>query len=114
MSLPVPQQLRIAVFNRTFSPTGGGAERYSIALVEQLSARHEVHVFAQVIDHQWPGVIYHQVSAPLRKPHGACMARRRNGPSRSPPVSMPTSGPSSASSTRHTSLTTRAAAVANS
>lgn len=63
-----PRKLRVAVFNRTFSPTGGGAERYSIALVEQLSARHEVHVFAQVIDHQWPGVIYHKVSCPLRKP----------------------------------------------
>jgi glycosyltransferase involved in cell wall biosynthesis len=63
-----PKKLRIAVFNRTFSPTGGGAERYSIALVEQLSARHEVHVFAQEIDHQWPGVTYHKVSAPLRKP----------------------------------------------
>jgi glycosyltransferase involved in cell wall biosynthesis len=62
------RKLRIAVFNRTFSPTGGGAERYSIALVEQLSARHEIHVFAQEIDHQWPGVTYHRVSAPLRKP----------------------------------------------
>lgn len=68
MSLSTPRKLRIAVFNRTFSPTGGGAERYSIALVEQLSARHEVHVFAQEIDHQWPGVQYHKVSAPLRKP----------------------------------------------
>lgn len=62
------RKLRIAVFNRTFSPTGGGAERYSIALVEQLSARHEIHVFAQEIDHHWPGVTYHRVSAPLRKP----------------------------------------------
>jgi glycosyltransferase involved in cell wall biosynthesis len=70
MSLPdrSPKKLRIAVFNRTFSPTGGGAERYSIALVEQLSARHEMHVFAQEIDHQWPGVTYHKVSAPMRKP----------------------------------------------
>ena len=70
MSVPdsSPRKLRVAVFNRTFSPTGGGAERYSIALVEQLSARHEVHVFAQVIDHQWPGVAYHRVSCPLRKP----------------------------------------------
>ncbi|SDM40199.1 glycosyltransferase family 4 protein [Polaromonas sp. JS666] len=64
----LPRKLRIAVFNRTFSPTGGGAERYSIALVEQLSARHELHVFAQEIDHHWPGVTYHKVSAPLRKP----------------------------------------------
>jgi glycosyltransferase involved in cell wall biosynthesis len=70
MSLPdsPAKKLRIAVFNRTFSPTGGGAERYSIALVEQLAARHEMHVFAQEIDHQWPGVTYHKVSAPLRKP----------------------------------------------
>jgi glycosyltransferase involved in cell wall biosynthesis len=64
----VKKRLRIAVLNRTFSTTGGGAERYSIALVEQLAARHEIHVFAQEIDHQWPDVTYHRVSAPLRKP----------------------------------------------
>lgn len=62
------KRLRIAVLNRTFSTTGGGAERYSIALVEQLAARHEVHVFAQDIDHVWPGVEYHKVSSPLLKP----------------------------------------------
>lgn len=62
------KRLRIAVFNRTFATTGGGAERYSIALVEQLAARHEIHVFAQEIDHQWPGVSYHRISSPLRKP----------------------------------------------
>jgi hypothetical protein len=61
-------RLRIAVLNREFRPTGGGAERYSIALVEQLAQRHEIHVFAQQIDHQWPGVSYHKVSAPLTKP----------------------------------------------
>ena len=65
---PERPKLRIAVFNRTFSSTGGGAERYSIALVEQLAARHEIHVFAQQINHQWPGVFYHRVSAPLLKP----------------------------------------------
>ncbi|WP_332777780.1 glycosyltransferase family 4 protein [Polaromonas sp.] len=62
------RRLRIAVFNRIFSPTGGGAERYSIALVEQLAQAHEIHVFAQQIDHAWPGVNYHLISAPLRKP----------------------------------------------
>lgn len=62
------RRLRIAVLNRVFSPTGGGAERYSIALVEELSQRHEIHVFAQQIDHRWPGVTYHHVSAPLVKP----------------------------------------------
>lgn len=62
------KRLRIAVLNRVFSPTGGGAERYSIALVEQLAQRHEIHVFAQQIDHQWPGVTYHKLWTPLTKP----------------------------------------------
>ena len=62
------RRLRIAVLNRAFCTTGGGAERYSIALVEQLAARHEIHVFAQAIDHSWPGVHYHRVSSPLTKP----------------------------------------------
>src|SRR4051812_18572414 len=67
---PVPDasRLRIAVLNRTFSSTGGGAERYSIALVEALAARHEIHVYAQEISHDWPGVTYHKVSCPTRKP----------------------------------------------
>lgn len=62
------RRLRIAVLNRQFSSTGGGAERYSIALVEQLAARHELHVFAQHIDHHWPGVHYHRVAKPLDRP----------------------------------------------
>lgn len=61
-------RLRIAVLNRIFSPTGGGAERYSIALVEQLAQHHEIHVFAQQITHQWPGVTYHLVPSPLTRP----------------------------------------------
>lgn len=68
MSTPPPKRLRIAVLNRIFKPTGGGAERYSIALVEQLAQRHEVHVFAQQIDHQWPGVYYHPIPLPFTKP----------------------------------------------
>jgi UDP-glucose:(heptosyl)LPS alpha-1,3-glucosyltransferase len=63
-----PRRLKIAVLNRIFSPTGGGAERYSIALVEQLAAVHEVHVFAQEIHHQWPGVHYHRIAAAFKKP----------------------------------------------
>lgn len=62
------RRLRIAVLNRQFSSTGGGAERYSIALVEHLAAKHEIHVFAQHIEHTWPGVIYHSVSKPLTRP----------------------------------------------
>ena len=64
----IPRRLRIAVLNRSFSPTAGGAERYSIALVEQLAAKHEIHVFAQSIEHDWPGVSYHRVSMPMRRP----------------------------------------------
>lgn len=67
MSEPAAR-LRVAVLNRVFGASGGGAESYSIRLVEQLAARHEIHVFAQEIAHQWPGVTYHRVSIPLRKP----------------------------------------------
>lgn len=63
-----PKRLRIAVLNRIFSSTGGGAERYSIALVEQLAQRHEIHVFAQTINHQWPGVQYHAIAQPFQRP----------------------------------------------
>lgn len=66
--LEAGKRLRIAVLNRTFVSTGGGAERYSIALVEELSQRHEIHVFAQTIEHQWPGVTYHKLWTPLVKP----------------------------------------------
>lgn len=63
-----PKRLRIAVLSRIFSSTGGGAERYSIALVEQLAQRHEIHVFAQAIHHQWPGVQYHHIAQPFTRP----------------------------------------------
>lgn len=62
------ERLRIAVLSRNFSTTGGGAERYSIAVVEQLAARHEVHVFAQTIAHEFPGVTYHRVPMPMARP----------------------------------------------
>ena len=62
------RRLRVAVLSRNFDPTGGGAERYAIALVEHLAARHEIHVFAQSIHHQHPGVTYHPVAMPLARP----------------------------------------------
>lgn len=69
VAAPLPnKRLRIAVLNRVFKSTGGGAERYSIALVEQLAQRHDIHVFSQELDHQWPGVTYHRVSMPMKKP----------------------------------------------
>jgi UDP-glucose:(heptosyl)LPS alpha-1,3-glucosyltransferase len=36
--------------------------------VEQLASRHDVHVFAQKIEHAWPGVTYHRLWTPLSKP----------------------------------------------
>jgi glycosyltransferase involved in cell wall biosynthesis len=60
-------RLKIAVFNRIFSKKAGGAERYSVALVEALAEKHEFHVFAQEISHMWPGVTYHRISAPLKR-----------------------------------------------
>lgn len=60
--------MRIAVISRTFARTGGGAESYSVALVQQLAARHEIHVFAQASDEPVPGVHYHRVFRLREKP----------------------------------------------
>ncbi|OGB22109.1 MAG: hypothetical protein A3I66_17960 [Burkholderiales bacterium RIFCSPLOWO2_02_FULL_57_36] len=62
------KRLRIAVLSRNFATTGGGAERYSIAVVEQLAPRHDIHVFAQNIEHVFLGVTYHKVPMPMRRP----------------------------------------------
>ena len=63
-----PRRLKVAVLNRVFARKGGGAEGYSVAVVEQLAATHEMHVFAQQIDHAFAGVHYHRVSSPGAKP----------------------------------------------
>jgi len=60
--------MRIAVISRVFSRSGGGAESYSVALVQQLAARHEIHVFAQESNQPVPGVSYHPVFCLSRKP----------------------------------------------
>jgi glycosyltransferase involved in cell wall biosynthesis len=65
---PVQRRLRVAVLNRNFTPTGGGAERYSIALVEALAQQHEIHVFAQHIDHDVAGVEFHRIPLPFQRP----------------------------------------------
>ncbi len=62
------RRMRIAVLCRHFCATGGGAERYAVALVEHLAALHDIHVFAQQITHQWPGVTYHRVPHPFSRP----------------------------------------------
>ncbi len=60
--------MKIAVFNRHFSRKAGGAESYSVSLVEGLAKLHDVHVFAQTIEHSHPRVTYHKVPGPLRRP----------------------------------------------
>lgn len=72
MNLAPGKRLRIAVLTRHFSPRAGGAERYSFALVSQLAQRHDIHVFAQSIEHAHgqplPGVSYHAISMPFKRP----------------------------------------------
>lgn len=60
--------MRIAVISRVFSRAGGGAESYSVSLVQQLAGRHDVHVFAQESNQPVPGVHYHRVLCLSRKP----------------------------------------------
>ena len=60
--------MRIAIINRNFSRTGGGAESYAVAIAEQLAARHEVHVFSQESNQPVPGLHYHRVASTGAKP----------------------------------------------
>lgn len=51
--------MRIAVLTRHFSRLAGGAESYAVAVVTELSTRHELHVFTQQSDEPVAGVHYH-------------------------------------------------------
>jgi UDP-glucose:(heptosyl)LPS alpha-1,3-glucosyltransferase len=62
------QRLRIAFLTKNFDAKAGGAERYAVALAEQLSQRHEVHVFSQTVGAVLPGVSYHPVRWAVRRP----------------------------------------------
>jgi glycosyltransferase involved in cell wall biosynthesis len=68
MNVESSHRLKIAVLSRGFFSRAGGAENYAISLVEMLAARHEVHVFTQHLDHNYPGVIYHLLPQCVRKP----------------------------------------------
>jgi UDP-glucose:(heptosyl)LPS alpha-1,3-glucosyltransferase len=61
------KRLRIAVLTRNFVSTGGGAERYAIAIVKGLAPRHDIHVFSQTADRALDGVTYHRVPYPLSR-----------------------------------------------
>ncbi len=56
------------MISRTFSRSGGGAESYSVAIVQELAARHEIHVFSQETNRPVPGVTYHPVVCLSQKP----------------------------------------------
>ena len=60
--------MKIAVLSRNFSASAGGAERYALALVEGLAARHDLHVFSQFRDHEDPRVNYRAVPRFLVRP----------------------------------------------
>ena len=63
------QRLKVAVLIRVFTGSGGGAETYSIRIVEKLALQHEVHVFAQELAQPLAGVVHHGVPMAFRKPH---------------------------------------------
>jgi UDP-glucose:(heptosyl)LPS alpha-1,3-glucosyltransferase len=62
------QGLRIAFLTKNFDTKGGGAERYAVALAEQLCERHDVHVFSQSVGTVLPGINYHPVRWSVRRP----------------------------------------------
>ncbi len=61
-------KLKIAILNRNFGEKFGGAERYSVSIAEELSKNHEVHIFAQDIQHESSNLKYHKVSCFFTKP----------------------------------------------
>ena len=64
----MPRRLKIAVLSRVFSPTGGGAERYSVEIAMELARRHEVHVFAQESTSEVASVQMHHIARWFKKP----------------------------------------------
>ena len=60
--------MRIALLTRNFSRTAGGAESYAIAVAQELSTRHDVHVYCQETDQPLAGVTYQLVWRPFKRP----------------------------------------------
>ena len=60
--------MRIALLTRNFSRTAGGAESYAVAIADELSRRHEVHVFCQESDQPVQAAHYHRIWRPFRRP----------------------------------------------
>ncbi len=60
--------MRIALLTRNFSRTAGGAESYAVAVAEELSRRHDVHVFCQETDQPVKAAAYRMVWRPFKRP----------------------------------------------
>ena len=61
-------RLKIAVLHRTFRRDAGGAEAYAVAMALELSASHDVHVFAQEMDNTLDAVTYHPIPLFFKRP----------------------------------------------
>jgi UDP-glucose:(heptosyl)LPS alpha-1,3-glucosyltransferase len=56
------KKVRFAIGLMDFSKTRGGAERYLVGLCTRMAAEgHEVHVFAEHQDEEYPGISFHPV-----------------------------------------------------
>jgi UDP-glucose:(heptosyl)LPS alpha-1,3-glucosyltransferase len=62
MVLEMEKKIRFAIGLMDFSKTRGGAERYLVDLCARMAAEgHEVHVFAEHQDEEYPGISFHSV-----------------------------------------------------
>ena len=69
------QPIKVAVFNRNFLRSAGGAESYSVSIAEGLADHTdasgvydmEVHVWKQTTDHSHPRITYHTVPGRFRR-----------------------------------------------
>lgn len=67
--------IKVAVFNRNFFRSAGGAESYSVSITEGLASRtddggspeFDLHVWSQAVDHSHPNVTYHVVPGRFRR-----------------------------------------------
>lgn len=62
------KRLRIALLVCRFDNAAGGAERYVVTLAQALAQTDEVHVFSQEFGPPVPGVTYHRIARPVRRP----------------------------------------------
>ena len=67
MAMASPR-LKVAVLHRTFRRDAGGAEAYAVAIALALSGSHDIHVFAQEMDHTLGAVTYHRIPLFFKRP----------------------------------------------